>query len=163
VCALSGLFAANGVAANARAPRPRTIDWDELLPPQERGRFFAPPEPIHDYLGEAAPAMKQTGSFKVNAQLNGALLRIPGFIVPLTLRRDGKVSDFFLVPYFGACIHVPPPPPNQIVYISFAAPQRIVTIYDAYWITGNMTVTRKSLAMAQSAYSMLGSKLEVYS
>jgi len=150
------------IASNAPAIRPRTIDWEELLPPQERGRQFDPPAPRHDYLGEAAPAMKQTGSFKVNARLNSTVLRVPGFIVPLTLRRNGNVSEFFLVPYFGACIHVPPPPPNQIIYVTFATPQRIVTIYDAYWVTGQMTITRKSLALAQAAYSMKGSKLEIY-
>jgi hypothetical protein len=159
---LAGLTAFADVAAAPPAKRPRTIDWEELLPLQERGRPLAPPVARHDYLGEAGPALKQSGSFKVNAQLNGAQLRVPGFIVPLTLRRDGKVSDFFLVPYFGACIHVPPPPPNQIIYVAFASPQSIVTIYDAYWVTGVMTITPKNLTMAQSAYSMSGSKLEIY-
>lgn len=75
---LAGLVSVVGVSANASAPQPRTIDWEEVLPPQERSRQIAPPVARHDFLGESAPAMKETGSFKVNPPLNGALLRVPG-------------------------------------------------------------------------------------
>lgn len=82
--------------------------------------------------------------------------------MPLTLSRDGKVSEFFLTPDFGARIHVPPPRPNEIVHVVFDASKPIITIYDAYRVTGRMTITRKSLIMAHSAYSMSGLKLEIY-
>jgi hypothetical protein len=48
--------------------------------------------------------------------LNGRIVRMPGYLLPLDVI-GAKVTEFLLVPYIGACIHVPPPPPNQIVYV----------------------------------------------
>ena len=50
----------------------------------------------------------------MNTELEGKIVKIPGFIVPLDVAKDGTVSEFFLVPYFGACIHVPPPHPTIV-------------------------------------------------
>ena len=58
---------------------------------------------------------------KLNEALNGAYVKLPGFIVPLEIASEG-VSDFILVPYLGACIHVPPPPPNQLVFVKATEP-----------------------------------------
>jgi hypothetical protein len=97
------------------------LDWEALLPPTERNQAAEPPAPVHDYLGEGGMAALQAGSSKTNSKLNQLRVKIPGFIVPLDNRPDGRVQEFFLVPYFGACIHVPPPPPNQIVYVKALA------------------------------------------
>jgi hypothetical protein len=148
--------------AAATQQHPRTVDWDELLPPAERGSSAPPPVPVHDYLGEKGPPMVQTGSFAANRGLHDRHLRIPGFIVPLVPHQAPQVSEFFLVPYYGACIHVPPPPPNQIVHVSFARPRRIATIYDAYWVSGLVQVARKATRMATAVYAMAGSDLSVY-
>jgi len=51
-----------------------------------------------------------------NAELNGKTIRIPGYLLPLEFE-DKKVVEFLLVPWVGACIHTPPPPPNQIVHV----------------------------------------------
>jgi hypothetical protein len=139
------------------------VDWDELLPPGAPEQADSwPPAPQHNYLGESAPAAKQTGSSAVNPDLHGLTLRIPGFIVPLDFDSAGRVVQFFLVPYYGACIHVPPPPPNQIVYVTAAKPFQVKDGTDAYWITGQMRVERKRTAMASASYSMTATKVEVY-
>ncbi len=105
----------------AKKEAARMIDWDALLPDRERANFNAePPAPLHDYLGERGAAARQTGSIAVNTKLSETKVKIPGFVVPLVVNDNGVVSEFFLVPYFGACIHVPPPPPNQIVYVKLA-------------------------------------------
>ncbi len=94
------------------------LDWKELLPEGERSHFTAvAPLPVHDYRGEGGPPAVQAQDFNVNKSLDGATVRLPGFIVPLEGVKSGDVSEFLLVPYFGSCIHVPPPPPNQIVYV----------------------------------------------
>jgi len=54
-------------------------------------------------------------SSALNSELDGKLVRLPGYLLPLDLSGNA-VTDFLVVPYVGACIHVPPPPPNQIVY-----------------------------------------------
>ena len=139
------------------------VDWDDLLPPgaAEQAETLPPPAQ-HNYLGESAPAAKQTGSSAVNPDLHGLTLRIPGFIVPLDFDSAGRVVQFFLVPYYGACIHVPPPAPNQIVYVTAAKPFQIKDGTDAFWITGQMRIERKRTAMASASYTMIATKVEAY-
>ena len=141
----------------------RELDWDELLPQDARARFSGgPPPPTHDTLGEGGLAAQQVMDFSVNKALDGALIKIPGFIVPLDVGKDGLVTDFFLVPYFGACIHVPPPPPNQIVHVRISKGIALDSIYEAYWITGRMKVVNKSTRLGASAYQLAASNVEIY-
>jgi hypothetical protein len=149
--------------ARAVPTAPREIDWDELLPKDARARFSGgPPPPTHDTLGEGGLAAQQVMDFSVNKDLDGAEVKIPGFIVPLDIGKDGLVSEFFLVPYFGACIHVPPPPPNQIVYVRMAKGIALDSIYEAYWITGRMKVVSKTTRLGASAYQLAASSVEIY-
>lgn len=143
----------------------REIDWEALLPKDYRSTASGaggPPVAIHDYLGEAAPAAQQVADFSVNKELNGVAVKLPGFIVPLDVGKDGIVSEFFLVPYFGACIHVPPPPPNQIVYVRAAKGVALDSIYEAYWITGRMSIQKKDTRLGASAYQLDAEKVEIY-
>jgi uncharacterized protein len=157
-------------AAKASAGKPAAsaqileLDWEELVPKDARSRFAsgAPPAPVHDYLGEGGMAAQQVMDFSVNKQLDGASVKIPGFIVPLDIGKDGLVSEFFLVPYFGACIHVPPPPPNQIVFVKMAKGIALDSIYEAYWITGKMKLSNKTTRLGAAAYSLAGEKVEIY-
>ncbi len=137
-------------------------DWDLLLPPDQRSLPQSPPVPIHGYLGESAPAAKQTGSAAVNAKLDGRVVRIPGFIVPLEEDSEGRVTEFFLVPYVGACIHVPPPPPNQIVYVKAGEPFFVHGLGDAYWIVGQMHAQVRNASLASASYSMTADTIEPY-
>jgi hypothetical protein len=148
-----------GAPANAV----RRIAWDTLLPAKERESYNPqPPPPIHDYLGEGDPAALQTGSFEANPELNGVRVRIPGFVVPLERAADGRISEFLLVPYFGACIHVPPPPPNQIVYVKMRAGAGLASIEDAQWITGTLHTSVNRSALGAAAYVLDGERLEAY-
>ena len=93
--------------------------------------------------------------------LNNRLVKIPGFVVPL----EGTAThtkEFLLVPYFGACIHVPPPPSNQIVHVTFAEGIPIESLYDAVWITGKLTTTRWEGDIASVGYSMKGMAVELF-
>lgn len=147
----------------APAGAARELDWDELLPQDARARFSGgPPPPTHDTLGEGGLAAQQIMDFSVNKALDGTLIKIPGFIVPLDVGKDGLVTDFFLVPYFGACIHVPPPPPNQIVHVRISKGIALDSIYEAYWITGRMKVVNKSTRLGASAYQLAASNVEIY-
>ena len=154
----------------AGPPKPGRIldlDWKELLPEGERSHFTAvAPPPVHDYRGEGGPPAVQEQDFNVNKSLEGATVRLPGFIVPLeAVKGDGAnkgVSEFLLVPYFGSCIHVPPPPPNQIVYVHANKHNAIESIYDAYWITGKLHLQTKTTRLASTAYELSADKIEVY-
>lgn len=141
----------------------RELEWEELLPEDARSRFAATPPPAaHDYLGEGGLAAQQVMDFSINKALDGASVKLPGFIVPLDVGKDGLVSEFFLVPYFGACIHVPPPPPNQIVYVKMDKGIALDSIYEAYWITGRMKASNKTTRLGAAAYQLAASKVEIY-
>ena len=139
------------------------LDWKQLLPESER-KFYSPlpPAPVHDYRGEAGPPAAQKPDFNVNKSLDGALVRLPGFIIPLEARRDGVMSEFLLVPYFGACIHVPPPPPNQLVHVTIPKRTTVQSIYDAYWVTGKLKLQNKTTQLGSAAYELSAEKIETY-
>lgn len=144
-----------------RASEPRLLDWRELLPEKERGTSPFSGAPLHDYFDENGPAARQVGSSGTNPKVNRAYVKVPGFIVPLGRLEPGIIEEFLLVPYQGACIHVPPPPPNQIVYVNLRKAERIVTIDDPYWITGVLTVENKDSHLASTSYAIAGEKLEL--
>ena len=156
----------SGAGHKAGPPKPGRIvdlDWKELLPEGERSHFTAvAPPPVHDSRGEGGPPAVQAQNFNVNKSLEGATVRLPGFIVPLEAVKSGDVSEFLLVPYFGSCIHVPPPPPNQIVYVHTGKRSGIESIYDAYWITGKLHLQTKTTRLGSTAYELSAEKIEVY-
>ena len=101
----------------------KEIAWDALLPPDwDPMRFFK--NLNLDQLSDADPrAMEALDKLReewnrapANPAMNGARIRIPGFVVPLENQRN-QITEFLLVPYFGACIHVPPPPANQLIHV----------------------------------------------
>jgi hypothetical protein len=158
-----------GSSASAEAPGEpasiaRSIDWAELLPRELRnGHPPSPPPPVHDYLlGETGPAVQQQASFAVNPALEGERIRLPGFIVPLEVDAAGKITEFLLVPYVGACIHVPPPPPNQIVYVRIRPAMAPASEYAAYWITGQIKVAPSRSALAATAYTLQADRVDPY-
>ena len=94
--------------------------------------------------------------------MDGANVRIPGFIVPLEFNEDQTVTQFFLVPYFGACIHTPPPPPNQIVYIKMDEAVEVNNIWDPYWIIGTIETKPYMGEVADTVYQLSGQRVEKY-
>jgi hypothetical protein len=105
----------------------------------------------------------------VNPLLNGQIVRLPGYLLPLEF--SGKqVSEFLLVPWVGACIHTPPPPPNQIVHVKPEKPVAMSGMFEAVWVTGQMTTgaIKKSLSLVDGSadidvgYSMRASLVEAY-
>lgn len=148
---------------------PRKLSWDDLLPESER---LAPPpvsqriQPLFD--DESGPAAAQEGSAQVNTKLNGLTIKLPGFVVPIRFVRlpgqgdAGLVSEFLLVPYFGACIHMPPPPPNQIVHVKMTPPTQMQSMYEPVWVTGKLSTSSVTSQLADAAYSVAGAKIEKY-
>ena len=101
--------------------------------------------------------------------LDGQLVRMPGYLLPLEFADTG-VTEFLLVPYVGACIHVPPPPPNQIVFVRAKAAFRSKGLFTPVWVTGRMSIkrTRQSLSLVDGTsnvdvgYALDGGKVEPY-
>jgi hypothetical protein len=95
-------------------------------------------------------------------ELDGQYVKLPGYIVPLESDAGGMLDEFLLVPYFGACIHVPPPPPNQIVYVKLKKPFNLKSMADPYWITGVISTKPWTGDMADTDYVMAGEKVEIF-
>ncbi|MBO4335911.1 MAG: DUF3299 domain-containing protein [Desulfovibrio sp.] len=76
----------------------------------------------------------------VKKELDGQEIALQGFVVPLERDADNKLSEFLLVPYFGACIHVPPPPANQIVYVRLSSACDGVESMDLATVRGRLRV-----------------------
>jgi hypothetical protein len=154
---------AGSAAARAEPAPPLQIDWSSLLPEKERQNVQAPAPPaMHDYLGEGDITALQTGSYEANHALDGKRIKVPGFVVPLERSADGRISDFLLVPYFGACIHLPPPPPNQVVYVRMRAGTGMRSIDDALWVTGTLRTALHRSDLGAAVYTLDGEKLEPY-
>ena len=88
----------------------------------------------------------------MNAALEGEVIRMPGYALPLEYSPNGA-TELFLVPYVGACIHVPPPPPNQIVSISMETPLELAGMFEPVWVTGRLIIeeSSKSLSLVDGA------------
>lgn len=96
-------------------------------------------------------------------KLDGKLVRIPGFVVPLDdFQEEG--AEFLLVPYYGACVHTPPPPPNQIVMVEMSGKKSIkLNLFDAVWMSGRLKIASVESPYGTVGYQLEGLKVEPYS
>ena len=158
-----------------------TIEWPDLMPPEVLAILLNPPEYIAEIEDGSAEdqissqmksAVNQSEedayqqalvSTDVNENLDGAMIRIPGFVVPLEFDEEQTISQFFLVPYFGACLHMPPPPPNQIILVNAPKGIQMSALYDPFWIEGQLSTSFQENDMATSAYAMRLHRIEPYS
>jgi len=98
----------------------------------------------------------------VESALQGVPVRIPGFIVPLEVVHH-RISEFLLVPYFGGCIHVPPPPANQIIHVFPVQPlEQGFQSMDAVWISGTLETTSTDTDMGSAGYQMKAETITRY-
>jgi hypothetical protein len=93
--------------------------------------------------------------------LDGARTRLAGYVVPLEDSQRG-LKEFLLVPYYGACIHSPPPPANQIVHVVMDRPVPKLRSMDAVWVVGTLRVMRQDSEMGVSGYQLRGVGLAPY-
>ena len=112
--------------------------------------------------GSAQDTMDQIGTYNVVEDLDGLHVRLPGYVVPLDFNAASAYDEFLLVPYFGACLHTPPPPPNQIVFVKSAKATKISDINEPVWIEGLMKTGKFGSDLGNSAYELTLSKLEPY-
>lgn len=93
--------------------------------------------------------------------LEGKRIRLPGFAIPLE-RKGEQVLEFLLVPYFGACIHTPPPPANQIIHVVSSKPLGKIRTMDAVWVSGTLGLKRAETAWGTAGYRITVDKVTPY-
>jgi uncharacterized protein len=101
-------------------------------------------------------------SYSVRPEFNNKKIKLAGYVVPLEYNDKKIVTTLFLVPYFGACIHVPPPPPNQIIYVRIPKGIKITDIYNPFWVTGSLRVETTEKENGASAYSLDAESITEY-
>lgn len=157
---LSALFTLGFALSSpvASAADARTLKWDELKP----AGWQAPPVRSQSYYEQNPEQQVQTNlDAPVVEELDGETVRIPGYVVQLE-GDDRRVTEFLLVPYFGACIHVPPPPPNQIIHVRFPEGVPYAVTYDAVWVEGTINVDRTESDIAITGYQIEASEVVSY-
>jgi len=154
-------------AAARTAPVPRTLTWEELVPKNWDPMAMFRDKPtalIREGSAAERELMREMREVWDKAptrdDLKGQRVRLPGYVVPLDMVGD-KLQDFLLVPYFGACIHSPPPPANQIVHITLKKPQTLRTM-DVVWVTGVLGIERQDTGMGVSGYAINADVVEPY-
>jgi len=125
------------------AANPKEIGWDDLIP---------------------WTAVLNPSEVKFNEKLNNKEVKIPGYIIPLEY--EGlDIKTFLLVPYVGACIHVPPPPPNQIVYVDTATAWESADWWEPVYVTGTIKIESRQMEffeMVDIGYEILAGNVESY-
>lgn len=171
VAAASIGFGPSALVADDAKSGVQTLEWPDLMPED-----WVPANPW-DTLDESTienliegsedekELMKQfeeaRSSSPVVDELNGKQVRLPGYVLPLDFE-NRQVSEFLLVPYFGACIHVPPPPSNQIVYVKTDSPLSLEGLYDPVWVTGTLRTEAHYNDMGDAGYSMSAADVAPY-
>lgn len=167
----SNRLAAAGVAASELMSRGvREIGWEELMPEGEEERLAQLYQQQMSMLysggpiaeGSAGDQMIQIGTFNTVKELNETKVRIPGYTVPFEFGANAEITEFLLVPYYGACLHAPPPPPNQTVFAMTEEPIKLRNLAQAVWIEGTMYTQTQESELADAAYTIRVDKVETY-
>ena len=148
------------------------VKWEDLMSQADLTAILNAPPVSHDGYGwddkfstdspvESA-FQRALQSFDVNPEMLGKRIVLPGFMVPTAYNEERNVTEFFLVPFFGACIHVPPPPPNQIIHVTYEQGLQLDNMYDAYYILGELSSHVVRHELADSAYSLKAEHVEMY-
>jgi hypothetical protein len=170
------LYSLNTMASDYKA-----INWDELIPKTELDAMkkisvlLSNPHLTMDMdvdlRREILIAQSQLddpdvqgvmNSINVRSEFNNQSVRIAGFVVPVESNDDNAITEFFLVPYFGACIHVPPPPPNQIIFVRYKKGIQVEQISIPYEIKGTLFTETMENDTATSAYTFVADDINEY-
>ncbi|MDQ0008298.1 hypothetical protein J2T07_000457 [Luteibacter jiangsuensis] len=172
---VAGIVAARAFAAAHGAPKAVTpagaallgqpdengyadLDWSHMVPPEDIKTLENAPPVLH--VGNQR--MKQVGTLHTVEALDNQKVKLSGYVVPLESDDDGKMLEFFFVPFYGACIHVPPPPPNMLIHVKLAHGIDTPSLYDPLTLKGVLHTEVTQNAMAASAYGMGDAVLEPY-
>ncbi|GLR71579.1 DUF3299 domain-containing protein [Agaribacter marinus] len=176
-CIAALLFCANAFADKKEFVE---IEWIELMPKEDLAVLLDPPEFLlniqdgaaddnMEKLAEKSAIDEKAKRFnevlkseKIIPAFDGRDIRIPGFIVPLSNNEDRKVTEFFIVPYFGACLHLPPPPPNQIIFARWPEGITVESLSVPMLFEGKMYIETVANDMGTSAYGLTLDNVQPY-
>jgi hypothetical protein len=157
-----------------------TIEWTDLMPEDDLNALLNPPSYITEakegsFEDQISSGLKSAMATEIDDAYQRALvsenvvlkfdrqaIRLAGFVVPLEFNDDHVINEFFLVPFFGACIHVPAPPPNQIIFVKHSKGFKLDALYNPIWVSGVLSVSVVKNDVATSAYTLDMASFEPY-
>ncbi len=164
----SAPLTASGAAKPVTPGSYREIKWEDLVPKdwdpmkQFRQANFSIMNDGDPRATELLKRMRETwDNAPVNNEMDGVAVRIPGYLVPLDESKGG-LKEFLLVPYFGACIHTPPPPANQIILVQPIKPTKGFHSMDTVWVSGTLKTLHSDSYMGASGYRLESALVEAY-
>jgi hypothetical protein len=158
----------------------QTIEWTDLMPEEDLNALLNPPRYITEakegsFEDQISSGLKSAMASEIDDAYQRALvsesvvlkydrqaIRLAGFVVPLEFNDENVISEFFLVPFFGACVHVPAPPPNQIIFVKHSTGFKLDVLYNPIWVSGVLSVSVVENDIATSAYSLNMTAFEPY-
>ena len=153
----SSAGAGMGADQAAAAPSFKEIRWEALIPKDwdPVKRFQNNNRGIIDDSDPYAQRLMRAiwDNAPTVAAMDDAAISLQGYVVPLEESKEG-LKEFLLVPYFGACLHSPPPPANQIVHVLATPPVKGVRTMDVVWVSGTLATTRRESSMGMSGYDL---------
>ncbi|WP_028670224.1 DUF3299 domain-containing protein [Saccharospirillum impatiens] len=169
---LSALLLA-GVAFTAQAREAVDIQWDDLMPADFTYKSLRDQIDYSQYdlssLSDDDPEAQRLYSDMTQLLANapvvdalaGANVRLAGFVVPLEMDGD-SVYSFLLVPYYGACIHTPPPPSNQIVFVQTQGGYEMGPMDEPVYVSGTLMVEAQQSELGSSGYTLYAGRIDPY-
>ncbi|MEM1313201.1 MAG: DUF3299 domain-containing protein [Pseudomonadota bacterium] len=161
---LAGAAALAPLAPRLAAAREEPIEltWRDLVPEEHRGVMMEALQMMgivqHGMLNSP---WNQEAAVALTTEYDGKLVKMPGYIIPLDFESTG-VTELLLVPYVGACIHVPPPPPNQLVFVRAAEPYQVAGLFEPVWVTGDFNASAAETELAEVGYIISEAGIEPY-
>lgn len=144
----------------ARAEDFIDLEWADLVP---EGQPLIPPMLQGLIQHDQTPlSSQQPESNGVRTDWNGQVVRLPGFVVPIDFSGTG-VTAFLLVPFVGACVHVPPPPANQLVFVTTEKPYEISGMFESVNVIGMFGTASTSTQLADISYAISADHIEPFS
>ncbi len=160
-CPMAAVMAASTLLPSvARAEDYIELDWEDLLP-QDRSTIPNALRGLLPHDEEMTLTSQQPTSGGVRTEWNGQIVRLPGFIVPIDYEGTG-VTAFILVPYVGACVHVPPPPANQLVFVTTQTPYESDGLFEPVNVIGMFGVSSLSTHLAEIGYALSADEIVPY-
>ncbi len=157
---ITSALASAALPRTALAKTPTEITWDDLIPPGVPYSEIVAAGEMDETNAIWQPVFDENAT-KLNPVLDGAYIKMPGYIIPIDQSTDG-VTSFVLVPYVGACLHTPPPPANQLVFVTTNKPWPSDNLWDAVWVTGQMQHELQSTEVAETGYLLKAEEMETY-
>ena len=167
-------------SASSAAEPYREVEWTELMPKEDLAALLDPPDFLNgiedgsqqdsvaalnqrDITDQKAERYRDAlSSTRPIAEFDQQVIRIPGYVVPLAQNEQRRVTSFFVVPYFGACLHMPPPPPNQILFVNYPQGIELQNLQQPFWFEGKLNIEISKHDLGTSAYTLHVNNYQLY-